>query len=207
VQSVTEHFLLETRDDCSIIHLISADRINRLTLAGVQSLSVLMEELAEARTTKTNGKPLIITGNDEHFSVGADLSEIAALSSAEALEFARSGQRIIRQIDELPGQVYAAITGYCIGGGLDLALACDFRVCAANAIFGDRGAALGLITGWGGTQRLGALLGRGRALQMFAAAEKLGAAEALDAGLVSEIAANPVARCMELIAEKQPHVP
>ncbi len=200
--SATEHFIVESREECSIIHLISADRMNRLTLARVQALSVLMEELTEVAKTETDRKPLIITGNNEYFSVGADLNEIAALSSTAALEFARYGQSLMRLIDDFPAQVYAAISGYCMGGGLDLALACDFRVCAANAVFGHRGAALGLITGWGGTQRLAGLLGRARALEMFASAEKLGAAEALDLGLVGEITANALARCIEQIAAK-----
>ena len=176
--------------------------MNRLTLARVQALSLLMEELTDVARTQTDRKPLIITGNDEYFSVGADLNEIAGLSSTDALEFARCGQSLMSLVDDFPARIYAAISGYCMGGGLDLALACDFRVCAANATFGHRGAALGLITGWGGTQRLASLLGRGRALQIFAAAEKFRPAEAVDVGLVTEIAANPLARCVELVANQ-----
>jgi len=92
-----------------------------------------------------------------------------------------------------------------MGGGLDLALACDLRIAAPNAIFGHRGAALGLITGWGGTQRLPRLIGTGRALQMFAAAEKLHAEEALRIGLINEIAADPVARAIERLRQKENH--
>ena len=176
--------------------------MSRLTFARVQALTALMEGLTEFSHTEADRRPLIITGNDEYFSVGADLNEIAALSGPEALAFARCGQHLMQVIDGFPGPVYAAISGYCMGGGLDLALACDFRVCGANAIFGHRGAVLGLITGWGGTQRLAGLLGRGRALGVFATAEKLGAAEALDLGLVGEITANPLARCVEQIAAK-----
>ena len=179
--------------------------MNRLTLARVQALIVVIEELMEARLTQTNRKPLIVTGNDEYFSVGADLNEIAGLSSTEALAFARHGQRLMSLIDQFPAPVYAAISGDCMGGGLDLALACDFRVCAPTAIFGHRGAALGLITGWGGTQRLAGLIGRARALEMFAAAKKLGAAEALEAGLLSEIAANPLAWCVNTLLQRQLH--
>jgi enoyl-CoA hydratase/carnithine racemase len=86
-----------------------------------------------------------------------------------------------------------------MGGGLDLALACDFRLCAANAIFGHRGAALGLITGWGGTQRLPNLIGRAGALDVLVRAEKLEARDALAIGLVSEIAADPLARSLDVI--------
>jgi enoyl-CoA hydratase/carnithine racemase len=206
VQSATEIFILESRKECDIIHLISADRMNRVTLAFVRELISLIEQLTEAPGAKTKCKPLIITGNDEYFSVGVDLNEIVALSSTDALEFARQGQQLMNLIDEFPAPVYAAISGYCMGGGLDLALACDFRVCAANAIFGHRGAALGLITGWGGTQRLSDLIGRARALNMFSRAERLQARDALAIGLVSEIAAGPLMRCLDLMASRSAKV-
>jgi enoyl-CoA hydratase/carnithine racemase len=96
------------------------------------------------------------------------------------------------EIESFPSPVYAAISGYCMGGGLDLALACHRRIAAPNAIFGHRGAALGLITGWGGTQRLPRLIGRSRALAMLIAAEKVSAANALRMGLVDAINEDPV---------------
>lgn len=102
-------------------------------------------------------------------------------------------------IEEFPAAVYAAICGYCMGGGLDLALACHRRIAAPNAVFGHRGAALGLITGWGGTQRLPRLIGKGRALEMFVAAEKVHANRALSMGLIDAIAADPVAEALRRI--------
>ena len=176
--------------------------MNRLTLVRVRALTDLIEQLTEFPAAKTNCKPLIITGNDEYFSVGADLNEVAALSSTDALAFARYGQSLMNVLDRFPAPVYAAISGYCMGGGLDLALACDFRVCSANAIFGHRGAALGLITGWGGTQRFSALLGPPRALQMFVGAERLQARDAQGLGLVCEIDSDPLMRCLDLIARR-----
>jgi enoyl-CoA hydratase/carnithine racemase len=98
----------------------------------------------------------------------------------------------MRTIAEYPSPVFAFIEGHCMGGGLDLALACHRRICAPNAIFGHRGAALGLMTGWGGTQRLPRLIGKGRAMQMFLAAEKLSAQQALAAGLVEAVVEDPV---------------
>lgn len=83
-----------------------------------------------------------------------------------------------------------------MGGGLDLALACHRRIAAPNAVFGHRGAALGLITGWGGTQRLPGLIGKGCALEMFVAAEKIHAARAVEVGLVDAVAADPVAEAI-----------
>ncbi len=138
-------------------------------------------------------KPLIITGNSRFFSAGADLSEIRALPGPSAIAFARMGQDLMNAIARFPAPVYAAIHGYCMGGGLDLALACHHRIASAHAVFGHRGAALGLMTGWGGTQRLPRLVGRSRALAMFLAAEKLHAREALRVGLIDAIADDPVA--------------
>ena len=96
-----------------------------------------------------------------------------------------------------------AIQGPCLGGGLEFALACDYRMAAPNAVFGHRGAALGLITGWGGTQRLPRLIGKGRALQMFCAAEKVAAPLAFEIGLVHAIADDPL---QEVIARLNANV-
>lgn len=207
VSSISEYYLIEEREDCSVLHLISADRMNRLTRCRVQALTDLITIVhSDGVSHVSRDKPLIITGNQHYFSVGADLNEVRSLSGSEAFEFAKLGQNLFRLIATFPAPVCAAVFGYCLGGGLDLALACHLRICAANAVFGHRGAALGLITGWGGTQRLPNIVGRARAAQMFLAAEKLNAAEALDADLVREIAADPVARAMELTTRTVPSV-
>ena len=100
-------------------------------------------------------------------------------------------------LEAFPALTFAAIRGYCMGGGLDLALACRFRFAAPNAVFGHRGAALGLITGWGGTQRLTGLVGRAQALQIFTAAAKLNAEDALRIGLITKVHENPVTLALE----------
>jgi enoyl-CoA hydratase/carnithine racemase len=105
-------------------------------------------------------------------------------------------------IDCFPAPVYAAVSGYCMGGGLDLALACHYRIASPQAVFGHRGAALGLITGWGGTQRLPRLVGRGRALEMFIAAERVTATRALQVRLVDAIGDDPVAEALRLISDR-----
>ena len=142
-------------------------------------------------------RPIVIAGNAKFFSAGADLAEIAALSGPSAFEFSKMGQSLMNAVAGFPAPVYAAIEGYCMGGGLDLALACHQRIASQHAIFGHRGAALGLITGWGGTQRLPRLIGKGRALQMFLAAEKLHAGEALQIGLVDAVVTDPVAEAVQ----------
>ncbi|HYH00537.1 MAG TPA: enoyl-CoA hydratase/isomerase family protein [Terriglobales bacterium] len=194
-QSISEHFFIEERHCARVLHLISADGTNRLTRARVFALTHAVEDFAR------HPKPLIITGNHHFFSAGADLNEITLLAGPEALEFAKMGQALMRVVDEFPAPVIAAVWGYCMGGGLDLALACDIRIAHPHAVFGHRGAALGLITGWGGTQRLPRLVGRSRATEMFVAAEKLTAARALDYGLVQAIAANPLTAALDRIGQ------
>ena len=140
--------------------------------------------------------PLVIGGNERFFSAGADLGEILRLDGPSAYEFSKMGQALMGAIEGFPAPVYAAVSGYCMGGGLDLALACHHRVARPHAVFGHRGAALGLITGWGGTQRLPRLVGKGRALEILVAAEKIGAPEALQMGLIDAIADDPVAEAV-----------
>ena len=157
-------------------------------------ISALMKHVEDLRAQGESGQigSLIITGNDKFFSAGADLKEIALLSAQEALRFSRLGQRLTNAVDRFPVPVVAAIRGYCMGGGMDLALACDYRIAAPNAVFGHRGASLGVITGWGGTQRLPRLIGKPRAFQMFLLAEMVRADEALRIGLVNDIAEDPL---------------
>ena len=180
------HFVIDEKSRVTIVHLQSDDGTNRLTRACVLSLTNAISKLAR------EPRPLIITGNQKFFSAGADLAEIAALSGPAAYEFSKMGQNLMNMIEGFPAPVYAAIHGYCMGGGLDLALACHRRVASPQAIFGHRGAALGLVTGWGGTQRLPRLIGRARALEMFVAAEKMHAKNALRFGLIEALADDPL---------------
>ena len=183
----------EARGSAVVLRLVSDDVTNRLTRARVQALTAAVEELAAHPPAR-----LVIAGNARFFSAGADLNEIAALTGAEAFRFAQMGQRLMTALARFPASTIAVVQGYCMGGGLDLALACDRRIASAHAIFGHRGAALGLITGWGGTQRLPRLVGKARALQMFLAAEKLHAPQALHVGLVDAIVEDPLAVALEL---------
>jgi enoyl-CoA hydratase/carnithine racemase len=180
--------------DAVVLRLVSGDGMNRLTSARVEALTTEVEELAVSPPAR-----LVIAGNAHFFSAGADLNEIAALSGPRALAFARMGQRLMAAVANFPVSTIAAVDGYCMGGGLDLALACDRRIAGPHAIFAHRGAALGLVTGWGGTQRLPRLVGKARALQMFLAAEKVGAKRALEIGLADEIAQDPLTAALIVV--------
>ena len=190
---MSSHFYLERRDGVAVLHLSSEDGTNRLTRDCVLTLTGALEELAR------DPKPLILAGNQKFFSVGADLREISALNGADAYAFARIGQNLMHTVARFPAPVYAAIEGHCMGGGLDLVLACHFRIATPSAVFGHRGAALGLMTGWGGTQRLPRLIGKAKALELFVEAEKIKALEALRMGLVDVVADDPVGEAMRLI--------
>jgi enoyl-CoA hydratase len=187
-----ELFHVEQLATVTVLRLISSDGTNRLTRERVLALTSAIEQLPP--------RPLIITGNERFFSAGAELAEIVALTGPAAYEFSRVGQALMNAVDRFPALVCAAVSGYCMGGGLDLALACDLRVAHPHAVFGHRGAALGLITGWGGTQRLPRLVGKARALEMLVAAEKLTAARAREFGLVDEVAADPIGRSLQRLA-------
>lgn len=117
------------------------------------------------------------------------------------------GQDLMAAIERFPAPVYAAISGYCMGGGLDLALACHHRIVSPHAVFGHCGAALGLITGWGGTQRLPRLVGKARALEIFVAAEKISAQQALRIGLIDAMADDPVAEAVQRATPENVRVP
>jgi len=186
-----DYFVLERLQDCVVLRIVSSDGTNKLGMQRIRALHRAIQELrAEAESDTI--KRLIVTGNDKFFSAGADLNEISALTAAQAFEFSREGQALMQAIDQFALPVIAAIRGYCMGGGMDLALACDHRIAAPNAVFGHRGASLGVMTGWGGTQRLPRLIGKARAMQMFLLAEMVNADEALDIGLVDAIAEDPI---------------
>ncbi|HKM86105.1 MAG TPA: enoyl-CoA hydratase/isomerase family protein [Terriglobales bacterium] len=191
-------FRMEPDGAATILRLTSPDGTNRLTRACVLALSAAIDGLQKDEP-RQQLRPLIIAGNRQFFSVGADLNEIAALSGPEAREFSAMGQALMNAIASYSAPVIAAVEGHCMGGGLDLALACHRRIAAPHAVFGHRGAALGLMTGWGGTQRLPRLIGKSRALELFVAAEKISAARALEIGLVDGIAEDPVAEAMRLL--------
>ena len=194
-------FRIDSDGPACILRLASPDGTNRLTRACVLALTVAIAELKNGLIDelKKRPRPLVVAGNRQFFSVGADLNEIAALTGSEAYQFSAMGQALMNAIADYPAPVIAAIEGHCMGGGLDLALACHRRIAAPHAVFGHRGAALGLVTGWGGTQRLPRLIGKSRALELFVAAEKVSASRALEIGMVDAIADDPISAAMRLM--------
>jgi enoyl-CoA hydratase len=171
----------------AVIRFNNPAQRNPLSLLTLHDLEKLLSEL----TSNDEIDSLIFTGTADVFASGANIRELARLDSSSALQFSQVGQRVFQIIDDAPQLTIAAINGYCMGGALDLALACDIRVASANAVFAHPGARLGIITGWGGTQRLPRLIGRTRSLELFTTARRVSSEEALSIGLVSSLA-DPV---------------
>ncbi len=169
-------------------------RFSKPAIRNPLSVSVLMQlhEIVESCRSDIETELLIFTGTDDVFASGADLREISGVTSETAVTFAERGQELMAKIAELPQRTIAAINGFCFGGALDLALACDKRIASPNAKFAHPGAGLGIITGWGGTQRLPRLIGRSAALEMFFTASPVDADRALQLGLIDAIDDDPL---------------
>ncbi len=181
---------------------IAVIRFNRPAQRNPLSISTLrdLERVWSELTLRDNVKTLIFTGTADAFASGANIRELAQLDSASAFQFSQLGQRLFQTIADAKQLTIAAINGYCLGGALDLALACDIRVASASAVFSHPGARLGIITGWGGTQRLPRIIGRARALEFFATARRYSCAAALELGLISRVA-DPVIECAFELAD------
>jgi enoyl-CoA hydratase len=158
--------------------------LNALNLELMDGLHEIIRELYQNDDTRG----IILTGDgDKSFVAGADIKELAALTSAEALALSRKGQEVFRLIEESPKPIIAAVNGIALGGGCELAMACHLRVASENATFGQPEATLGIIPGYGGTQRLAQLVGRGKALELMLTGEAISAQEAYAIGLVNHI--------------------
>jgi len=154
----------------------------------------------------TELQTIIFTGTGNTFLSGADIRELNSLNPQTARDFSRKGQVLFEKIASAPQLTIAAINGYCMGGGLDLALACDIRVASTTANFAHPGARLGIITGWGGTQRLPRVIGKARALEFFVTARTLTSKEALEIGLVNRVG-DPVIDCALEFSRSQRKMP
>jgi enoyl-CoA hydratase len=171
-------------------------QFNRPEIRSPLSVFVLKEldEILDYLSENSTIEKIIFTGKKDVFASGADLREIAETTEKTAREFALCGQNLMNKIADAGQVTIAAINGYCFGGALDLALACDRRIASPNAVFCHPGVGLGIITGWSGTQRLPRLIGEAKALEMFLTAKRVSADEALRIGLVDEITENPLAK-------------
>ncbi len=180
--------IIKTHAETLIIQFNRPEIRSPLSIFVVERLKEALKEAAE----NVSIKKIIFTGKADVFASGADLREIAEVNAETAKDFAKRGQDLMKLIAEAPQTTLAAVNGYCFGGALDLAVACDKRIAAPDAVFCHPGVSLGIITGWSGTQRLPRLIGEAKALEMFLTAKRVGAREALKIGLIDRIAENPL---------------
>jgi enoyl-CoA hydratase/carnithine racemase len=182
--------VVDQRDSFAIVKFNQPKLRNPLSIAVLEELDKTFSALIQSKAITA----IIFTGTANVFASGANIRELAALTPSQAFAFAKLGQGVFERIARAEQTTIAAINGYCFGGGLDLALACDIRCASASAMFAHPGAQLGIITGWGGTQRLPRVVGMARALEMFTTARRVTSTEALDFGLITRIG-DPVLNC------------
>ena len=202
-----ENLLVERKGAVGIITINRPKSLNALSRATVAELAAAIEELNADDAIRA----IILTGAGEKaFVAGADIGEFNSLRSAEeAAEYARAGQAVLNRIERLPKPVIAAINGYALGGGCELAMACDIRIAADTARLGQPEINLGIIPGYGGTQRLTRLVGKGMAKLLVLSGDQISAQEAQRIGLVDVVvpAAELMPKALELagkLASKAP---
>ncbi|HEX7316568.1 MAG TPA: enoyl-CoA hydratase/isomerase family protein [Pyrinomonadaceae bacterium] len=186
--------VVEERGALAVLRINRPHQRNSLSVATLARL----DEAFSSLSARADINALIITGTRDAFASGADIRELQILTPDSARAFAERGQQLFQRINDARQLTVAAVNGYCMGGGLDLALACRVRVASHTAVFAHPGSRLGVITGWGGTQRLPRLIGAARALEMFATARRLDANEALEFGLVTRLHEDALACALEL---------
>jgi enoyl-CoA hydratase len=179
-----ENLHLHQQDGLLILTIARASKLNALNQKTLSEIGTVMEQVYADGSIHG----LIITGEGEKaFVAGADIAEFTQVTEVNARKMAENGQEIFNMIEESPKPVIAAVNGFALGGGCELAMACHIRVAVESAKFGLPEVTLGLIPGYGGTQRLPKLVGRGKALEMMMTAEMIPAQEAYRVGLVNHV--------------------
>lgn len=189
---VTEHNSIAT---------ITINRPDKLNALNELTLTELKSAILDIYTNDAV-KAVIITGSGEKaFVAGADIVEISKLNISNGAETAKFGQDIFFLIENCPKPVVAAVNGYALGGGCELTMACHFRIASENAMFGQPEITLGIIPGYGGTQRLTQLIGKGKAMELMLTADTINAETALKLGLVNYVVSKEtlIEKCTEVL--------
>jgi enoyl-CoA hydratase len=179
-----ENLTLERDGEVAVVTISRPHVLNALNPATIDELAVVFTGLQQDAATRA----IVVTGTgDKAFVAGADIGELVAVSPAQARDLARRGQEVFNLVERLGKPVIAAINGFALGGGCELAMACTLRIAAETAQLGQPEVNLGLIPGYGGTQRLARLVGKGAALDLLLSGRRVTAAEALRIGLVNRV--------------------
>jgi enoyl-CoA hydratase len=181
-----ENLLVEVREPIAVLTLNRPKVLNALNAATLRELGAALETLVANPAVRA----ILLSGAGEKaFAAGADIQELAQVSAVEGQALAQRGQRLFDRIESCGKPVIACVNGFALGGGCELAMACTFRIASETAKFGQPEVKLGLIPGYGGSQRLPRLVGKGAALRLLLTGEMISAAEALRIGLVEEVVA------------------
>ncbi len=176
--------LLDVKDNIAVVTLNRPDKLNALNAQTINDLNSVFDELKENAEVYV----IVLTGSGEKaFVAGADIKELNKLDMISAKEFAEKGQGVLNKIEKFDKPVIAAVNGFALGGGCELALACHIQLASDNAKFGQPEVNLGVIPGYGGTQRLARLINTGRAMEYILTADMISADEAYRIGLVNKV--------------------
>lgn len=175
-------FNLTVQDRWALLEMARPERLNVLDQSVLVELESILGTLKDQ-----NIKAVVLTGQGKAFAAGADVAAMAKMNSEAAQEFSQMGNRIFQKIEDHPAVFLAAVNGYALGGGCELALACDLRWASIKASFGQPEIGLGIIPGFGGTQRLPRIVGAARAKEWIFTGRRFSAQEAQEAGLVSRV--------------------
>jgi enoyl-CoA hydratase len=179
-----QHITVTWDADLAIVTVDRQEKLNALNAEVFAELDQAFENLLHDDDVRA----VIVTGaGDKAFVAGADIGELAKMDAMDGVRVSRTGQAVFQAIERFPKPVLAAVGGYALGGGCELAMACHIRVASENARFGIPEVSLGIIPGYGGTVRLARLVGLGRAVEMALTGEMVGAQEALEMGLVTHV--------------------
>ncbi|MFB3902637.1 MAG: enoyl-CoA hydratase/isomerase family protein [Acidobacteriota bacterium] len=179
-----QNLQVSAEEEIALVRISRPEVLNALNAPLLNELERAFQMLGQDEAVKV----IIVTGTGEKaFVAGADIKELSSLDGLSGRMYSQRGQRVFDSIEACPKPVIAAINGYCLGGGCELALACHIRVAGENARFGQPEVKLGLIPGYGGTQRLPRLVGKGRALEMLLTGDIVEAKEAERIGLVNRV--------------------
>ena len=176
--------LLEKKGNIAVATINRPKALNALNSAVVADLDEMIGQIMADEEIRA----LVITGSGEKaFVAGADIGEMSTLTKAEGEAFGKLGNDVFRRLEKLPIPTIAAVNGFALGGGCELSMSCDIRICADTAVFGQPETGLGITPGFGGTQRLARLVGPGMAKQLIYTAKNIKADEALRIGLVNAV--------------------
>ena len=189
-----QYIQVEKKEDIAIVRINRPEKLNAMNIEVIKEMGIVMDELDKDDAVKA----VVITGAGEKaFSAGADIEYMSKISPLEAEEYALTGHATLNKIENLKKPVIAAVNGYALGGGCELALSCDIRIASKNAAMGQPEVTIGICPGWGGTQRLMRIIGPARAKELIFTGKKIRADEALQMGLVNKTRGSPSHRFLE----------